>query len=432
MAWLWFALASVAGTVHVRAADPPVIAPAANAPLVVDVDERREAATFVRIEPPNQLVLEIAGAERRRAASAIVEWGRIHEPLRGTGVLLRGGSLLAATAWKLEGDRLHWETSIAASTIADRNIVRALVEIWPADLRSRDRLLKEWLASSAERDQVFLENGDTLTGRVLGWAPLATDNAKPSVPEDEFRLRVELPRGEVSVPRGAVRAVVLRTSASRTTAIARPEWILGLRDGSRLQVERLDIVADRVELRLIDGLRIDAPAAALWSEICFVQPLHGRATYLSDREPLGYKHVPFLTQEWSYARDANVLGGGLRSGKRLSLKGLGMHATSRLAYDLGGKYQAFQAELALDDAADGQGSVVFRVYVDRGDGKWQSAYSSGIVRGGDPPVPLAIDVTGAQQLALIVDAADHGDQRDYANWLGARLVSASEAKHVGE
>ena len=80
------------------------------------------------------------------------------------------------------------------------------------------------------------------------------------------------------------------------------------------------------------------------------------------------------------------------------------------------------ADLALDDSAGTRGSVIYRVFLEREAGDWQSAYESPIVRGGEPPLPLSLDVTGALRLALIVDFADRGDELDHANWLNARLV----------
>ena len=77
--------------------------------------------------------------------------------------------------------------------------------------------------------------------------------------------------------------------------------------------------------------------------------------------------------------------------------------------------------MALDDAAKGRGSVVFGVYLLR-DGKWAEAYKSGIVRGGESPQPVSVDLRGAQGLTLTVDYADRGDELDYADWLDARLV----------
>jgi hypothetical protein len=77
----------------------------------------------------------------------------------------------------------------------------------------------------------------------------------------------------------------------------------------------------------------------------------------------------------------------------------------------------FEAELGIDDSADGQGSVQFRVLVD---GK--EKFASPIVRGGDAPLPISVDIADAQKLELVVDYADRGDVLDHADWLNARLV----------
>jgi hypothetical protein len=103
------------------------------------------------------------------------------------------------------------------------------------------------------------------------------------------------------------------------------------------------------------------------------------------------------------------------------LKGIGMHSASRLTYRLEGNYRRFDAAAAIDDSTDGRGSVTFGVYVLR-DEKWQEAYQSSIVRGGDAPVPVSVDVSGAAGLTLTVDYADRGDELDRVVWLDARLI----------
>ena len=77
--------------------------------------------------------------------------------------------------------------------------------------------------------------------------------------------------------------------------------------------------------------------------------------------------------------------------------------------------------VAVDDSAKGRGSVVFGVYVLR-DGKWGEAFKSGIVRGGEEPQAVSVDLRGAKGLTLTVDFADRGDELDHAVWLDARLV----------
>ena len=77
----------------------------------------------------------------------------------------------------------------------------------------------------------------------------------------------------------------------------------------------------------------------------------------------------------------------------------------------------FQAELGIDDSTGGRGSVQFRVLVDG-----QERFASPIIRGGNPPVPVSVDVAGAKKLELVVDYADRADVLDHADWLNARLT----------
>jgi hypothetical protein len=128
-----------------------------------------------------------------------------------------------------------------------------------------------------------------------------------------------------------------------------------------------------------------------------------------------------LSIEGPLARDLNVMGRPLAVDGKRYLKGIGLHTAARLTYKLDREYQRFEAEIALDDAAKGRGSVVFSVYLDR-DGKWEEVFNSGIVRGGEAPKPVSIDVRGAKGITLTVDFADRGDELDYAEWLDARLV----------
>jgi hypothetical protein len=98
-----------------------------------------------------------------------------------------------------------------------------------------------------------------------------------------------------------------------------------------------------------------------------------------------------------------------------------MASTSRVACDVTG-YRKFEAELAVDDAAGLRGIVIFRVLLQSAPNEWTPAYESPVVRGGEAPIPISIDLKGATRLALIVDFADRGDECDWANWLATRLI----------
>jgi endo-alpha-N-acetylgalactosaminidase len=77
----------------------------------------------------------------------------------------------------------------------------------------------------------------------------------------------------------------------------------------------------------------------------------------------------------------------------------------------------FESLVGIDDSTLGGGSVRFRVLID---GK--EKFASPIIRGGDTPLPVSVDVTGAKELELLVDYADRADVLDHADWLNARLI----------
>ena len=153
-----------------------------------------------------------------------------------------------------------------------------------------------------------------------------------------------------------------------------------------------------------------------------LQPLGSGTSYLSDLKPASYRQVPFLDTAWPYFNDRSTSGNRLRAAGKLYLKGLGVHSAAALTYDLKDGYRQFQAEVAIDDETAGAGSVLFRVLLDRGDGQWQTAYTSPVVRGGAAPLTVAVDLAGAKRISLRVDFADRGDEQDHADWLQARLV----------
>src|SRR5690606_22954378 len=137
---------------------------------------------------------------------------------------------------------------------------------------------------------------------------------------------------------------------------------VGLRDGSQLVVTSTASKNDHTQLVLASGAKLRIEQDSLADDITFWQPIHAGVVYLSDLPDAGYKHIPFLTQAWPYHRNRNCHGLRLRTADAMHFKGLGMHSTSRLAYELDADYRTFAAELALDRSADTRGSVVYRVF----------------------------------------------------------------------
>lgn len=170
----------------------------------------------------------------------------------------------------------------------------------------------------------------------------------------------------------------------------------------------------------------------------------GRIVYLSDLTPVEVKETPgdsVLARP--YQRDQSAIGppfeGALRLDGRKFRRGLGVKASSRLVFDLGGKFTKFRARIGLDDFVREQppvpGELVwFQVIVDgknalsgeggRGEGRSSSpADERGIAFAqGDPSRPIEVDVTGAKSLALVCGFGKYEVVLPFGDWADAVLV----------
>ena len=102
--------------------------------------------------------------------------------------------------------------------------------------------------------------------------------------------------------------------------------------------------------------------------------------------------------------------------------GIGTHAASQLIVDLKGHAQKFEAIVGVDDERKALGSVQFQVFVD---GK--VAAETPVLHGGDPSVPVSVDLVGAKRLVLAVEDGGDGITNDHADWAGALLTLAPGA-----
>jgi alpha-galactosidase len=107
--------------------------------------------------------------------------------------------------------------------------------------------------------------------------------------------------------------------------------------------------------------------------------------------------------------------------------GIGTHAEATLLFDLKGVATRFQAMAGVDDERKGSGSVTFTLLVD---GK--KATETGVLHGGDAPVPLSVDLTGAKRLEIEIGDGGDGINDDHADLGGAlfTLVPGATQKPV--
>jgi hypothetical protein len=102
-------------------------------------------------------------------------------------------------------------------------------------------------------------------------------------------------------------------------------------------------------------------------------------------------------------------------------KGLGVHAGSDTTYALGGNYTRFISDIGVDDEVGNDGSVVFQVFADG-----INIFDSGLMAGSSTTRTLNLDVTGRQNLRLVVNDGGNGNGSDHADWANARLENGAD------
>jgi hypothetical protein len=150
----------------------------------------------------------------------------------------------------------------------------------------------------------------------------------------------------------------------------------------------------------------------------------GHGVYLSDLEPTESFAHGGLKPDVGYTGKPITLSG------KVYAKGLTMHAEtvaeggdSRVIYNLSGGLAAvrrFKALAGLDGSSDARGSCVFIVEVLR-QGQWEKLYESPVLKGGQDPAAVDVDISGAEQLRLRVTDGGDGISSDHAVWAEAMV-----------
>lgn len=412
----WFGLVLVSSLVAV--AQEPDLA------TMILSDGSRFSAALLELDENGNAVLRDRSGAVRKGAEELVSWGEFRDTDRQPLIVLSGGTVIAGEITAIGDEVVHLSSESFPAATVQRAHVLGMVWRPSADAFERDQQVLRVANANRSADQVWLANGDQLTGTILsGSDPVAALGTGLS----EIAI---LPRVGTQPVKAAVENISAIGFAAEATALPPAnagQVLLALRDGSRLAVQKISADRDQLQVMLSNREVLVLDASALRERVTGVQWLGDHITYVSDLESLGHKHIPFLSLSWDLGIDRNVAQGLLRSGGRIYPKGIGMHSTSRVAYALDKQFRRFEADLAVDQAAGRNGSVTFRVFLERAVAgattpQWQVSYESPILRGGEAPVPISVDVSDALRMALVVDFADRGDEWDHADWLHARLM----------
>jgi hypothetical protein len=352
----------------------------------------------------------------------LLAWGRCPADVIGPSARLRDGGVLA-------GELVSWddrEAVIANPLLGRVRLPTAAVLRWQATAAGVP------LPSVAGRMSLQLVNGDRLVARdvrlaeeSLTWQVwLAADAAHGS-----DAAAIAIPRERVQGIRTIAGEGLVDGPAAARRLMGEAAMLVGLEDGSCIAATDLQSAAGRSVLHLAGAdpaftSSITCPTRAIVGLVA-VGP---HAAPLAWLEPTIFEQPPRLGRQWPLTFGTSLTGDPLTVRGHRGFTGFGLHAAARLAYQLPPlpdrqtRYR-LQASVALDDSAGQGGSVVIRV---RGGDLQASAsvlFDSGILRGGQAPLAIDLDIGRSRWLELEVDPTQDGDVLDRTIWLEPRLVT---------
>ena len=313
---------------------------------------------------------------------------------------LRDGSRFPARILAGDATRLTLATPLVAPWIVPMKLLAA-VRIHAGHAPDAEAAWENALADrpSAEDTLLIATNAriQNLRGIVESLAPQG----------GTFRWR------QRSVPIPLDRAVGVVFAAGASEPHAAPPATCSLHDGS-IWCGSLT-TGDHLTLRLnlTTGHAVSIPIHDL-RQIRFAGD---RILYLNDLTPTDYRFEPLSVTRWPWRADRSAANRPLHIAGRQFERGIGMHASATLTFQLDGTYTQLAAVIGIDDAARPRGHVVFRVIVDGSE-----RFNSGPVTGLDPPRPILVHLGPARSLQLVVDLGDNLDVGDHADWANARLI----------
>ena len=284
-------------------------------------------------------------------------------------------------------------------------LCRGIVMQVPSASSEQGRSFDSILNHQQKVDLITLSNGDRIEGEFVGFQ------------DEQFTLDTSI--GEVRTSVAQTRSLVFNPDLISLPETPEATAVLMLSDGSTLGLRSISSDGDLLIAESIGGFELSIPAISLRT----IRFYDSNRVDLTKITPVETKVVSYLTMTRQPQTNRNVIGGFLSLRGRLVPAGFGVISGTTQAWPLDGEYKEFRTTIGIDDAAQGAGSVVFKVLVD-GTVVWKSEVLTGVSAAVEIP---PVDLSGADHLSLLVEYADRGNVLDYANWCEPVLIRKTEA-----
>ncbi len=303
---------------------------------------------------------------------------------------LANGDRVSGEALSLEGEILAWNSRAAGRVEVKLNGVTAISRAGEPAPRG---------GAPRTEDVITLTNGDTARG-LLSAVDAAT-------------ITVQAAGTPVTLPWDAIRTVTLAAVPTDIRAKDERAVLVTLADGSMLSGDSLAITADKATL-VAGGATRDLASAA----VVAVEQVNGPVAWLSSLAPTESVHTPFLETVFPARMDRTVRGEPMRFGDRTFPRGIGVHAYSRMTWELPqGRYKTFRTQYAID-GDNPYANVIVRIKLD---GKVVHEAEDFVA--GKVAEVVQAPLAGAKTLTLEVDYGKTYDVQDRFNWIEPALLA---------
>ena len=388
-------------------------------------------ARLVEVTAQNQLQFQHGEQTSDWEPHQIVRWTNQVTTTPGPAVAGLDGSWLAGQIQWPDRHKIKLISKWFEPVELDLDNLRAVLTNPSPSWSETQSLQDRMLTVSGSRDMLWKRSTESTAGIVTIQLKKSIDAASPDRVVWNFQSQasdnaVELSSSDLA---GVTFSPILRRSLTgRPTSIH-----MNLRDGSRLVIDQLVRRADgRVECSLASGLKLVSldEADEFVRAIAQVTSRPPAISWLSELEPARYRLLESESKvPWPLGRDQDLFGQRLFDTQGTAIEhALVIHAPAQAAYRWDGKPARLMASLeiwqtpASGSNADPLGSAQAQILVAR-NGQLTQVWQSAIIRTGEAPVEMDIDVSNAQLIVLLVDSADLGSRGDHLLWRDVRLVT---------
>lgn len=294
----------------------------------------------------------------------------------------------------IANDRLQWQSPLLGKFLLPLTDIRAIV-------RSDDKIADH--QTSRDQDTIHLKNGDHLGGIVLTADTKAVGLSHADSP------------APASIPWDSIAAVYFAAMDEAKPAQPVVYAKVTLRDGSVINIRQLQ--GTPKDGWHWTGVFSDTTSNLPFSAITRIEFPSESVRWLSSLPPIVNQQIPYLPGAATRPARMNqtVDGEPLRADGRTYHHGIGVHAFSRLSFDIPPGYKIFQTHYIL--GAGKYANVVVRILLDD-----QVVYQAADAQPGKLSQRISLPLNAAHRLTLEVDYGQMLDVQDRFDWIEPVLL----------